>query len=90
MRAVAVVVQIVISLVVAATLMPVVLTTMPDAQARSVGPAVALGIAAFAYAIVRIVWPRHKPEGRTRRRGSFRQDRRERLPVSALPARRRP
>jgi hypothetical protein len=61
MRAVAVVVQIVISLVVAASLMPVVLTTMPDVQARSVGPAVALGIAAFAYAIVRIVWPRHKP-----------------------------
>jgi len=61
MRAAAVVVQIVISLVVAASLMPVVLTTMPDVQARSVVPAVALGIAAFAYAIVRIVWPRHKP-----------------------------
>ena len=61
MRALAVVVQIVISLVVAASLMPVVLTMVPDAQARSVGPTVALGIAAFAFLIVRIVWPRHNP-----------------------------
>ena len=60
MRAVAVVVQIVISLVVAASLMPVLLVTVPETQTRSVGPAVALGIAALTFAIVRIVWPRHR------------------------------
>lgn len=60
MRAVAVVVQIVISLVVAASVMPVVLTMVPDAQARSAGPAVAIGVAALAFLIVRIVWPRHR------------------------------
>jgi len=60
MRAVAVVVQIVISLMVAASLMPVLLVTVPDTQGQAVGPAVAIGIAALTFAIVRIVWPRHR------------------------------
>jgi len=60
MRAVAVVVQLLISLVVAASLMPVLLVSLPDTQGRAVGPAVAIGIAALTFAVVRIVWPRHK------------------------------
>ena len=61
MRALAVVVQILISLSSsAASLMPVLLMTVPEAQARSVGPPVAIGMAAFAFVIVRMVWPRHK------------------------------
>lgn len=60
MRAVAVVVQIVVSLVVAASLMPVLLVAVPDTQSQAVGPAVAVGIAALTFAIVRLVWPRHR------------------------------
>ncbi len=60
MRAVAVVVQILISLVVAATMMPMLLVALPDTQSRSVGPAAAIGIAVLTFAIVRIVWPRHR------------------------------
>ena len=60
MRAVAVVVQIIISFVVAASLMPVLLVAAPDTQSQAVGPAVAIGIAALTFAIVRVVWPRHK------------------------------
>jgi hypothetical protein len=60
MRGVAVIVQIVISIVVAASLMPVLLVSLPHTQSRAVGPAVALGIAALTFVIVRIVWPRHR------------------------------
>jgi len=60
MRAVAVVVQIIVSLVVAASLMPVLLVTVPDTQSQALGPAAALGIAALTFAIVRLVWPRHR------------------------------
>ncbi|HUL72335.1 MAG TPA: hypothetical protein VLT86_04500 [Vicinamibacterales bacterium] len=60
MRGVAVVIQILVSLVVAASVMPVLLVAVPATQNQKVGPAVAFGIAALVFALVRIVWPRHK------------------------------
>jgi hypothetical protein len=60
MRGVAVVIQVLISLVVAASVMPVLLAAVPETQHQKVGPAVAFGIAALAFVIVRVVWPRHK------------------------------
>ncbi|MFI5176972.1 MAG: hypothetical protein ACHQO8_00315 [Vicinamibacterales bacterium] len=60
MRGVAVVIQILISLVVAASVMPVLLATVPATQNQTLGPAIALGMAALVFVLVRIVWPRHK------------------------------
>ncbi len=60
MRGVAVVIQILISFVVAATLMPVLLVSVPAAQSPSLGPALAIGVAALTFVLVRLVWPRHK------------------------------
>jgi uncharacterized membrane protein (DUF485 family) len=60
MRAVAVVVQILVSFVVAASLMPVLLVTVPATQSASVGPPIAIGLAVVAFVLVRLVWPRHR------------------------------
>ena len=60
MRAVAIVVQLLISFVVAASVMPVLLATVPATQSANVGPAVAIGLMVFTFALVRIVWPRRK------------------------------
>jgi hypothetical protein len=60
MRGVAVVIQVLISLFVAATLMPVLLVSVPAMQSSSVGPAVAVVLAALTFMAVRIVWPRHR------------------------------
>jgi len=61
MRGVAIVIQVLISLVVAASVMPVLLVAVPATQNQRVGPALALGIAALVFVLVRIVWPRRKP-----------------------------
>jgi hypothetical protein len=60
MRAVAVVVQILISFVVVASLMPILLVTVPATQNGSVGPPIALAMAVVTFMLVRLVWPRHK------------------------------
>lgn len=53
-------IQVLISLFVAATLMPVLLVSVPEMQSASVGPAVAVVVAALTFVVVRIVWPRHR------------------------------
>ncbi len=60
MRGVAVVIQVLISLFVAATLMPVLLVSVPAMQSSSVGPGVAVVLAGLTFVVVRIVWPRHR------------------------------
>jgi hypothetical protein len=60
MRAVAVVVQVLVSFVLVASLMPILLVTVPATQKASVGPPVALAMGVLAFLVVRLVWPRHK------------------------------
>lgn len=60
MRAVAVVVQVLVSFVLVASLMPILLVTVPATQNASVGPPAALVMGIVAFLAVRLVWPRHK------------------------------
>jgi hypothetical protein len=60
MRGVAIVIQLLVSLIVAATLMPVLLVGVPSLQDRTAGPAVAVGVVVFVFILVRVLWPRHR------------------------------
>jgi hypothetical protein len=60
MRPVVLAVQVIISLVLTASLMPVVLVTIPAAQNDRVGQGLAIGIFVLSFAVVAILWPRRK------------------------------
>jgi len=60
MRILVVIVQLLVSLFVTASLMPIVLVTLPAARERRVGIGIMLGMLAIAFAIVSLVWPARK------------------------------
>ena len=60
MRGVAIVLQVVISLVVAASLTPVVLAEVPETRSRSLGSGLVIGLVLLTFAVVHVLWPRRK------------------------------
>jgi hypothetical protein len=60
MRLVIVVVQLAISAVVTATVMPALLATVPAARDRRVGLSLMAGLMAVSFAVISLVWPRRK------------------------------
>ena len=60
MRILVVIVQLLVSLFVTASLMPIVLVTMPAARESRVGVGIMLGMLAIAFALVSLVWPGRK------------------------------
>ena len=66
MRIVVVVVQLLISVIVTASVMPVVLVTFPPAQNDRVGLAIMAAILAVTFLLTALVWPKKKGTGRRR------------------------
>jgi hypothetical protein len=60
MRLVIVVVQLVISAVVTATVMPALLVALPAARDRRVGLSLMAGLMAVSFAVIALLWPRRK------------------------------
>jgi hypothetical protein len=65
MRALVVVLQIVISVVVTASLMPLLLVSVPAAQNERVGLAIMAGLFAASFVVIALVWPRRKSTRRS-------------------------
>ena len=63
MRLVTVVVQLLISAVLTALLMPAVLVAVPAAREDRAGLAMMAGLMAVVFAVVALLWPRRKPHG---------------------------
>jgi hypothetical protein len=62
MRGFAIVIQLLLTLVVVASVMPIVLTVVPQTQNRLIGPGVALALAIAIFAGLRALWPARKSE----------------------------
>jgi len=60
MRLLIILVQVVISALVTATVMPAVLATVPAARDQRVGIGVVAGLLAATYFLVTLIWPRRK------------------------------
>ena len=65
MRATILIVQILVTLVVTAAIMPVLLATVPALRRDAVGAAVLGGVLVVAFVLLRLVWPsaRGRPKG---------------------------
>jgi hypothetical protein len=61
MRAAIVALQILISLVLTATLMPLLLVSVPAAQDDRVGLAFVMAIFTGSFAVIALIWPKRKP-----------------------------
>ena len=61
MRVVTVVLQLVVSAVLTALLMPAILVAVPAAQDDRVGIAILAGVLATMFVVVALLWPRRKP-----------------------------
>ena len=57
MRALVVVVQVLLSVVVVALTLPLVMVRVPSAQDPVVGPVIAFAIAVVSFVVMRVVWP---------------------------------
>jgi hypothetical protein len=60
MRAVIVTVQLLISFLLTASLMPILLVTVPATQDSRIGLGMALGIFAASFAVIALLWPKRK------------------------------
>ena len=60
MRAVIVTVQLLISFLLTASLMPVLLVTVPATQDSRIGLGMALAIFAVSFAVIALLWPKRK------------------------------
>jgi hypothetical protein len=60
MRFLIVIVQLLVALFLTASLMPIVLVTVPAAQNDRVGQGIMIGMLVVAFAIVALVWPGRK------------------------------
>jgi hypothetical protein len=62
MRGFAILIQLLLTLVVVASAMPIVLTAVPQTQNGMIGPGVALGLAIATFALLRALWPARKTD----------------------------
>ena len=60
MRLLIILLQLIISAVVTATVMPAVLATMPAARDQRVGLGIMTGLLAVTFCLVTLIWPRRK------------------------------
>ena len=60
MRLLIILVKLVISALVTATVMPAVLASLPAARDQRVGLGIVAGLLALTFALVTLVWPRRK------------------------------
>jgi hypothetical protein len=61
MRILIVIVQLLVALFLTASLMPLVLVSVPAAQNDRVGLGIMIGLLAVAFTIVSLMWPARKP-----------------------------